>query len=86
VCWAKKTLEVFDRLGVGEAIAREGVRWQRGRVFHGEREAYAFDLLPEPGHKMPAMVNLQQDQVEARLVQAVQLQPLIELRGRHELI
>src|SRR5262245_18791707 len=34
VCWAKKTLEVFDRIGVGEAVAREGVRWQRGRVFH----------------------------------------------------
>jgi 3-(3-hydroxy-phenyl)propionate hydroxylase len=86
VCWAKKTLEVFDRLGVGEAIAREGVRWQRGRVFHGERETYAFDLLPEAHHKMPAMVNLQQDQVEARLVRAVQLDPRIELRGRHELI
>jgi 3-(3-hydroxy-phenyl)propionate hydroxylase len=86
VCWAKKTLEVFDRIGVGEAVAREGVRWQRGRVFHGEREAYAFDLLPEPYHKMPAMVNLQQDQVEARLVRAVQLEPRIELRGRHELI
>ncbi|MFG6415380.1 FAD-dependent oxidoreductase [Roseateles sp. DC23W] len=86
VCWAKKTLEVFDRLGVGEAVAREGVRWHRGRVFHGEREAYAFDLLPEAHHKMPAMVNLQQDQVEARLVRAVQLEPRIELRGRHELI
>jgi len=86
VCWAKKTLEVFDHLGVGEAIAREGVRWQRGRVFHGEREAYAFDLLPETHHKMPAMVNLQQDQVEARLVRAVQLDQRIELRGRHELI
>ncbi|NCT82089.1 MAG: FAD-dependent oxidoreductase [Comamonadaceae bacterium] len=86
VCWAKKTLEVFDRLGVGEAIARDGVRWQRGRVFHGEREAYAFDLLPEADHKMPAMVNLQQDQVEARLVRAVQLESRIELRGRHELI
>lgn len=86
VCWAKKTLEVFDRLGIGEAVAREGVRWQRGRVFHGEREAYAFDLLPESHHKMPAMVNLQQDQVEARLVRAVQLEPRIELRGKHELI
>ena len=86
VCWAKRTLEVFDRLGVGEAVAREGVRWQRGRVFHGEREAYAFDLLPEAHHKMPAMVNLQQDQVEARLLRAVQLDPRIELRGRHELI
>lgn len=86
VCWAKKTLEVFDRLGIGEAVARDGVRWQRGRVFHGEREAYQFDLLPEPGHKMPAMVNLQQDQVEARLVRAAQLDARIELRGRHELI
>ncbi|PTT82205.1 FAD-dependent oxidoreductase [Pelomonas sp. HMWF004] len=86
VCWAKKTLEVFDRLGVGEAIAREGVRWQRGRVFHGEREAYRFDLLPEAGHKMPAMVNLQQDQVEARLVRAAQLDGRIEIRSRHELI
>ncbi|MGQ3053022.1 MAG: FAD-dependent oxidoreductase [Roseateles sp.] len=86
VCWAQKTLEVFDRLGVGEAVAREGVRWQRGRVFHGEREAYAFDLLPETHHKMPAMVNLQQDVVEARLVRAVQLDQRIELRGRHELI
>jgi 3-(3-hydroxy-phenyl)propionate hydroxylase len=86
VCWAKKTLEVFDRLGVGEAVAREGVRWQRGRVFHGEREAYAFDLLPESHHKMPAMVNLQQDLVEARLVRAAQLDERIELRGKHELI
>ncbi|WP_457322268.1 FAD-dependent oxidoreductase [Roseateles sp. P5_E11] len=86
VCWAKKTLEVFDRLGIGEAIAREGVRWQRGRVFHGEREAYAFDLLPQSHHKMPAMVNLQQDVVEAKLVRAVQLDGRIELRGKHELI
>ncbi|MFN3860597.1 MAG: FAD-dependent oxidoreductase [Roseateles sp.] len=86
VCWAQKTLQVFDRLGVGEAIVRKGVRWQRGRVFHGEREAYAFDLLPSGDHKLPAMVNLQQDQVEARLVRAAQLDQRIELRGRHELI
>jgi 3-(3-hydroxy-phenyl)propionate hydroxylase len=86
VCWAKKTLDVFDRLGVGESIAQAGVRWQRGRVFHGEREAYQFDLLPEPGHKMPAMVNLQQDRVEARLVRAVQQDARITLCGQHELI
>ena len=60
ICWAKKTLEVMDRLGVGEAVARDGARWHRGRVFHGDVEAYAFDLLPEAHHKMPAMVNLQQ--------------------------
>ncbi len=86
VCWAKKTLEVLDRLGVGDAMAREGVQWQRGRVFHGEREAYAFDLLPEVGHKMPAMVNLQQNRVEELLVRACQSSESIELRWKHELI
>jgi 3-(3-hydroxy-phenyl)propionate hydroxylase len=86
VCWSQKCLQVLDRLGVGEGIAAQGVRWQRGRVFHGEHETYAFDLLPEPGHKMPAMVNLQQYLVEEKLVRAAQLDERIELRWKHELI
>ncbi|TIP54603.1 MAG: FAD-dependent oxidoreductase, partial [Mesorhizobium sp.] len=60
ICWAKRTLEIFDRLGVGERIVAKGVTWKIGRVFHGDREIYKFDLLPEDGHKMPAFVNLQQ--------------------------
>jgi 3-(3-hydroxy-phenyl)propionate hydroxylase len=86
VCWAKKPLEVLDRLGVGEGVVRQGVSWQRGRVFHGEREAYAFDLLPEAGHKMPAMVNLQQYHVEEKLVRACHLDERVEIRWKHELI
>ncbi len=67
ICQAKRTLEIWDRLGVGEAIRDRGVTWQVGRVFHGAEELYAFDLLPAAGHKMPAFVNLQQFHVEAIL-------------------
>jgi 3-(3-hydroxy-phenyl)propionate hydroxylase len=67
ICQAQRTLEIWDRLGAGEAIRDRGVTWKVGRVFHRDRELFAFDLQPEAGHAMPAFVNLQQHHVEAFL-------------------
>jgi 3-(3-hydroxy-phenyl)propionate hydroxylase len=87
ICWAKRTLEIFDRLGVGERMVEKGVTWKVGRLFHGEREVYNFDLLPEPGHKMPAFVNLQQYYVEEYLVERCRDFPdLIDLRFRNKVV
>ena len=84
ICFAKRTLEIFDGLGVGDAIVDRGVRWQRGKVFFGDRLVYAFDLLPEQGHERPAFVNIAQHEVEARLVErAQQLPDRLELRWAH---
>jgi 3-(3-hydroxy-phenyl)propionate hydroxylase len=81
ICFAKRTLEIFDRLGVGQGLVEKGVTWQRGRVFHGDRELYSFDLLPETGHRRPAFINIQQYYVEAALVERVgDLADLIDLR------
>ncbi len=81
ICWAKRTLEIFDRLGVGERMLDKGVTWKVGRLFHGKDEVYSFDLLPEDGHKYPAFINLQQYHVEQYLVERVRDFPdLIDLR------
>lgn len=84
ICWAKRTLEIFDRLGVGERMLAKGVTWKTGRVFHGHDEVYSFDLLPEAGHKMPAFINLQQYYVEQYLIERIADFPdLIDLRWRN---
>ncbi len=81
ICWAKRTLEIFDRLGIGERMLKKGVTWKVGRLFHGDEEVYSFDLLPEEGHKYPAFVNLQQYYVEEYLLdRARQFPDLIDLR------
>ncbi len=54
ICWSKRSLEILDRLGLGEATRDRGVAWQVGRTYHGDHSLFSFDLLPEPGHKMPA--------------------------------
>ncbi|KMK67999.1 FAD-dependent monooxygenase [Puniceibacterium sp. IMCC21224] len=87
ICWAKRTLEIFDRLGIGERMLAKGVTWQTGRLFHGDREVYAFDLLPEAGHKYPAFINLQQYYVEEFLIDRARDFPdLIDLRFLSEVV
>jgi len=86
ICFAKRTLEILDRLGCGRATEL-GVTWNTGRVFNGEGEVYGFNLLEEEGHKHPAFVNLQQYHVEHIMVQRAQAlmaqgKPL-EIRGRN---
>ena len=87
ICWSKRTLEILDRLGCGERMARKGVTWKVGRLYHREREIYSFDLLPEQGHKMPAFINLQQYYAEEFLVdRARELEDRIELRWKNRVV
>ncbi|WP_300302643.1 FAD-dependent oxidoreductase [Ferrovibrio sp.] len=83
ICYAKRTLEIWDRLGVGQRMLDKGVTWQIGKVFHGPHQRYSFDLLPESGHQFPAFINLQQYYAELYLVEAAREQPLIDLRWKH---
>lgn len=80
ICFSKRSLEYWDRLGVGARMVEKGVVWSVGRIFHGASELYQFNLLPETGHKHPAFINLQQFYAEAYLVDRVEELPLISLR------
>ena len=86
ICFAKRPLEILDRLGCGDPMAGKGVTWNTGKVFFDERQVYGFDLLPEDGHKRPAFINLQQYYFEFYLVERVrELQAQgkpVDLRGK----
>ena len=83
ICYSKRTLEILDRLGVGEKLVAQGVTWKLGKVFLGDDLVYSFDLLPEDGHKMPAFINLQQYYLEKALVDRVEEIDTIDLRWRN---
>jgi len=68
VCYAKRALEILDRLGVGDTVCEKGVSWNVGRTFLQEDEVYRFNLVPDAGHKRPGMINLQQYHLEEALV------------------
>jgi 3-(3-hydroxy-phenyl)propionate hydroxylase len=83
ICYAKRTLEILDRLGVAGPCLDKGVTWNVGKVFCRDELLYGFDLLPEDGHKMPAFINLQQYYLERFLVQRAAALPNLEIRWRN---
>jgi 3-(3-hydroxy-phenyl)propionate hydroxylase len=86
VCYAKRPLEIWDRLGLADRFIDKGISWKLGKVFFGDRQVYQFDLLPEDGHKCPAFINLQQYYLEEWMVEAIAANPRIDLRWKHKLV
>jgi len=84
ICQAKRTLEIWDRLGCAAPMLDKGVTWQVGRIFRGGQEVYNFDLQPEGGHRFPAFINLQQYYVEQFLLERLRGQQGVEIRWRNK--
>lgn len=87
ICFAKRTLDIMNRLGASTPMVDKGVIWNVGRVFHGEGKVFEFNLQPEDGHRNPAFINLQQPYFERFIVDAIrdaqQAGAPIEIRGRN---
>lgn len=83
LCFAKRTLEIWDRLGVGQPMVDKGVSWNVGKVFFKDQQVYQFNLLPEAAHERPAFINLQQYYCEAYLVERALQMPNIEIRWKN---
>ena len=68
ICFSKRSLDIFDRLGCGQRMVDKGISWNVGKVFLKDELVYTFNLQPEAGHNRPAFINLQQYYVEGFLL------------------
>ena len=80
ICVAKRTLEISDRLGIGDELLNKGVKWNIGRVFFRDEEITAFNLRPMAAQKFPAFVNIQQYYWEEYLIDRLAAVETVELR------
>jgi len=86
ICFAKRTLEIWDRLDVGQRMVDKGVSWNVGKVFFQDGLVYSFNLLPESGHRRPAFINLQQYYCEGYLYEAAASLPNVEVRWKNRVV
>ena len=74
ICYTQKSLEIFHKLGIYEAIAKKGIQWSVGRTFAGEDEVYSFDLRAQSNFNLsaqPPFINIQQFYIEGYLVERI---------------
>jgi 3-(3-hydroxy-phenyl)propionate hydroxylase len=86
VCYAKRFLDISDRLGVGQRLVDKGVTWNIGRVFLDEEQVYSFNMLPEEHHRRPGFINLQQYYMEEYYVDRISQLDNADLRWKNKVI
>jgi len=86
VCYAKRALEILDRLGCGQRMVDKGITWNLGKVFFRDDQVYSFNLLPESDHHRPAFINLQQYYLEEYMVDQIRRSPQLDLRWKSRVI
>src|SRR5579864_4356003 len=86
ICFSKRSLDIFDRLGCGQKMVDKGMKWNVGKVFLQNELVYTFNLLPESGHQRPAFINLQQYYVEGFLLERAQELPNLEIRWKSKVV
>ena len=72
ICLSRHSLEVFERLGVGERFAELSLPWTSGRSYYRDTEVLAFDMPHGESDVRPPMVNISQSVAEQVLVDAVE--------------
>jgi 3-(3-hydroxy-phenyl)propionate hydroxylase len=82
IAYAKRTLEIFDRIGIAERVREKGQTWSEGRIYDGLDELYRFEIQPEADQKWPAFVNVQQFYVEEYLVERTRQLGNVDVRWR----
>ena len=69
LCMQRETLEIWDRLGVGEHVAQRGVQWRTGRTYFRQRELFSVTLPGATDDHFPPFVNISQTEVERLLIE-----------------
>ena len=80
LCMQRETLEIWDRLGIGERVAQRGVQWNVGRTYFRDRELFSVQLPGSGDDHFPPFVNISQTEVEELLRRRLGQLPKVDLR------
>jgi 3-(3-hydroxy-phenyl)propionate hydroxylase len=85
-CISRRSLEIFDRLGVARPVLEEALPWTAGTSYYRDVPVYRLQMPMDDNQRFPPMVNLQQCMCEQVLVdRAEALAEHIELRWQTKL-
>jgi 3-(3-hydroxy-phenyl)propionate hydroxylase len=80
-CVTRRTLEIFEQLGMADPVMRQGLPWAEGWSYHRTREVFHLQMPRDELARYPALVNIQQCYVEQYLVERIaQVPELVEIR------
>ena len=85
VALTRRTMQIFDALGVGDAVLAKACTWDLNAVHYGERLVYQMRLT-QPASEKHKMTNLQQCWVEQIFLDRLEADGLADVRWLSEVV
>jgi 3-(3-hydroxy-phenyl)propionate hydroxylase len=85
IVFTRRSMEILQQVGVDRAVTAQGLPWRHGNSFYRGQRVFRMEAPQDEDDRFHPMINLQQQYLEQALVEAVQRQPLIELRWGQKL-
>ncbi len=82
----KRSLEIWNRLGIGEHLLQEGLLLNSGHVYPDCSRLLKVDLQPALSERFPTFISLPQWRVEALLLNRARRSPMIDLRWESQVV
>jgi 3-(3-hydroxy-phenyl)propionate hydroxylase len=84
IVFTRRSMEILQQAGVAAAIVAKGLPWQCGNSFYRGQRVFRMESPWGADDRFAPLTNLQQQYVEQYLVEAVEREPLIDLRWGHK--
>lgn len=80
IVFTRRSMEILQQVGVAERIQQHGLPWRFGNSYYRGQKVFRMEAPYDENDRFFPMINLQQQYLEEYLLDAVDAQPLIELR------
>jgi len=80
IVFTRRSMEILQQVGVAERMLETALPWRFGNSFYRGQRVFRMEAPHDENDRYWPMTNLQQQYVEEYLIDAVQAEPLIELR------
>ncbi len=80
IVFTRRSLEILQQVGVASRMLEAGLPWRFGSSFYRGQCVFRMEAPHDADDRFGPMLNLQQQYLEAYLVEAVEAEPLVALR------
>ncbi|VVD68934.1 monooxygenase [Pandoraea sputorum] len=86
IVFTRRSQEILQAVGVADAVVANGLPWTSGNSYYRGQRVFRMESPVDDDDRFAPLINLQQNVLESYLVDAIEREPLIEMRWGNKLI
>ncbi|VVD74254.1 FAD-dependent monooxygenase [Pandoraea anhela] len=86
IVFTRRSQEILQTVGVADAVVANGLPWTSGNSFYRGQRVFRMESPVDEDDRFAPLINLQQNVLESYLVNAIEREPLVEMRWGNKLV